>query len=74
MAEEAELLIERRVEAGDPAYATAYAILRLRDEVKHVATALRWIGMDGPANSMGALEFIGLQMKRIADDTQDRRA
>lgn len=59
--DEAEIIIQKKADAGDPAYATAYAILQLTQAVERCAFALKQIGTGG--DTPGALEFIGMQLR-----------
>ncbi len=61
MKKDAETVIEERATAGRPEYATAYAILKLRDEVARCAYALKQIGTGDV--TPGALEFIGMHLR-----------
>ena len=62
-------LCAERADAGDSAFAIAYALLELAEAQKETALALdrmglNWLKADGPP---GALEKIAMEAERMAD-------
>lgn len=59
-------LIERKARE-DGSYAIAHALMRLSDAQEQVAKHLGEIGLSGPVNAPGALEFIGMELRDIKE-------
>jgi hypothetical protein len=57
-------VFETRARAGDSGYAIAYALLELAGRT---ASGLNQLGTSNAGSPMGAIEYLGLEVKRVAD-------
>ncbi len=62
-------LFEQKAREGNGSFAIAFAILKLTDEQRNVYRALDRLGMNAatPQAGPGAMELIGMELKRVAD-------
>ena len=65
MAKPIEDVFEDKARAGDGSFAVAFALMQLTREQKRLADKLGQLGFDGPGMNMGALEYIGVQIREI---------
>lgn len=54
-------------DAGDGAFAVAYALLLLADQQAATVRALHYLGTGNAGTSMGAIEFLGAQVEKAGD-------
>ncbi|MEO5492955.1 MAG: hypothetical protein ABIR08_02890 [Sphingomonas sp.] len=66
MAKAIEDVFEDKARAGDGQFAIAFALMALAREHERLANKVGQIGFDGPANNMGALEYIGVRLGDVA--------
>jgi hypothetical protein len=53
--------------ATDPGYAIAYALLRLADAQRHVATQIKFLGNGDATTKHGAIEAFGMHLGEKLD-------
>lgn len=58
-----EDLFEDKARAGDGQFAIAFALMQIAREQKSVATQLKYLGVGDAASSMGAMEFLAMQLR-----------
>ena len=74
MAQHIKDLFEEKARAGDGLFAIAYAIVDLADSQEATAKALKKLGLNDAATTMGAMELISLSIEKSGQTIADQIA
>jgi hypothetical protein len=69
---EIEDLFEAKARKGDGLFAIAFALLRLADAQRAIATHIKYLGTGDAATTMGAIEFLGAHIGEKLDALRER--
>lgn len=67
MAQHIQDFCEDKARKGDGNFAVAFALLEIARQQEQVAKKLGQLGFDGPSGHMGALEYLGVKVDKIAN-------